>query len=586
MKTIVAYIKSIACPRFLPWLALAGIFGAFVVAIVRLHPANFFGYTEDDSIYFSSAKALAEGKGYVLPSFPGAPAATKYPIFYPWILSWVWRWNPSFPANLTGAIGISVAFGLMFLTIAFLFLRRLKGISYGEALLLTAFLALHPLVLYFSGSVLSEFPFAAFALSAMLLAETAVQREASISVVVCCGILVGLAMLTRVFGVPIAIGIVAASISRRAWRQLAVFCACVGPFSLALLWRAVFPRLSPAPVSAAAASSLGWIQTWTYYTSYISAWKVAVPNISVFLAMLKYNAMSLLCTPAGYFAAPSPKNMAGCVVTLIVTAAIFGGIVREARGRGYKPIHWILPFYAFLTLMWNYPSDDRFFIPFMPLFAAGIWIEGKNLAALVRRTILASRPVTEKVLATSFGLLLFASVLAGAVNYVGGIRTVIAEKNRRRGDLLQEKREVYQWLSRYTARDARVVAYEDGSLYLYSNRVVTRPISLTTAEFHEPARLRGVLDHITDVPRAIDAAYWVSSDDDFGGEWQEAFDEGHARMRELEGVLPLVYRSSYDHVRVYSLDCIQHPESLSCESARDVLFPEDRENAIVGTNLR
>jgi hypothetical protein len=132
---------------------------SFVIAVIRLHPTNFFGYTEDDSIYFSSAKALAEGKGYVLLSFPGTPAATKYPVFYPWILSGVWRWNPAFPANLTGAIGISIAFGLMFLTIAFLSLRRLSGISDGEALLLTAFCAFHPLVLFYSGSVLSDIPF-------------------------------------------------------------------------------------------------------------------------------------------------------------------------------------------------------------------------------------------------------------------------------------------------------------------------------------------------------------------------------------------------------------------------------------------
>ena len=91
-----------------PWvcLGLAGIAILYLTAIVRLHPANFFGVTQDDTIYFSSARALTAGSGYVLPSVPGTPPATKYPILYPWILSWVWRWNPSFPANLRERSGL------------------------------------------------------------------------------------------------------------------------------------------------------------------------------------------------------------------------------------------------------------------------------------------------------------------------------------------------------------------------------------------------------------------------------------------------------------------------------------------------
>ena len=87
----------------LVYLGLLLILVAYVVSVIRLHPTNFFGLFEDDSIYFSSAKALAQGQGYVLPSVPGTPPATKYPILYPLILSLVWRWNPSFPANLAGA---------------------------------------------------------------------------------------------------------------------------------------------------------------------------------------------------------------------------------------------------------------------------------------------------------------------------------------------------------------------------------------------------------------------------------------------------------------------------------------------------
>src|SRR5258707_783863 len=120
--------------RILPWIVLACILAVYVICIAFLHPTNFFGLTEDDSIYFSSAREIAQGHGYILPHIPGTPAATKYPILYPWILSWVWRVNPNFPANLSWAVAIDVFFGILFLIFSFVFLRGLKGVGDRAAL--------------------------------------------------------------------------------------------------------------------------------------------------------------------------------------------------------------------------------------------------------------------------------------------------------------------------------------------------------------------------------------------------------------------------------------------------------------------
>src|SRR6516225_11687525 len=119
-------------PGIVSWLVLGCILVAYIALVFHLTPTSFFEFTEDDSIYFSSAKALAVGKGYILPSVPGTPPATKYPILYPLILSLVWRWNPSFPANLSGAVAISVIFGLGYLTLTFVFLRNLKTLGTAE----------------------------------------------------------------------------------------------------------------------------------------------------------------------------------------------------------------------------------------------------------------------------------------------------------------------------------------------------------------------------------------------------------------------------------------------------------------------
>src|SRR5882724_12512503 len=112
-------------PLFFSWIAFSVIIVGHVFFVVRLHPSNFFGFSHDDTLYFSSAKAIAEGHGYILPSVPGTPPATKYPILYPWILSRVWRWNGSFPANLFAAVALNLAFGVAYLISAFFFLRKL-----------------------------------------------------------------------------------------------------------------------------------------------------------------------------------------------------------------------------------------------------------------------------------------------------------------------------------------------------------------------------------------------------------------------------------------------------------------------------
>ena len=89
-------------------IGLLSIVVAFLVALhVQWSPAS-FGLYRDDSLYLSSARALATGEGYVIPSIPGEPAQTKYPIFYPWLLSLLWRVWPTFPDNLYGAFWLSL----------------------------------------------------------------------------------------------------------------------------------------------------------------------------------------------------------------------------------------------------------------------------------------------------------------------------------------------------------------------------------------------------------------------------------------------------------------------------------------------
>jgi hypothetical protein len=552
--------------RALPWVGLCFILIVYAVSVLRFNPSDFFGITQDDSIYFSSAKALANQQGYILPSVPGSPIATKYPVFYPWILSWVWRWNPSFPSNLNGAIALNILFGVGFLTATFVFLRRLKGIGETSALILTFLTALHPDIVFYSASVLSDIPFAALALAAMLAADRAMQPNATTARTAGCAALTGLSILMRIFGVPVAVGIVAAAVARRAWRQVAIFCGALIPFGVAIAWQGVVASSMVALHSNEVQRAPGFVNAWTYYTSYTGFWKLSVPNAHILWAMLKNNAIFILYPPSDYFLFPLLKRdtFASRSLMVLVTAAIFAGIVRLGRDNGWTIVHWVLPFYASLILLWNYPISGRFLLLFLPFFMSGLWSEAGHFLTLIRSTLAGRRAPSERIFAAMFGLGAVALLCALAVNYVGGTRRIIAENGRNRSILLDEKREAYQWLSCCTSRDDVVIAYEDAALYLYSGRQSMRPLVFTTAGLYDQVYVTQSLEHISDVAFTTGARYWLVADDDFAMEWKTAASDARTRELEMGRKLPIAFKSRNGHILIYDLGCNDRSKTSSC----------------------
>ena len=147
----------------------------FLTAANLCWSAEWFGRFHDDSIYLSSAKALAGGEGYVMPSVPGEPPQTKYPPLYPWLLSLVWHIWPSFPQNLVPAFWINALAGAAFFLVCFLVLRQL-GIGQGPALGLAAVCGLHPTTLHLATTLLSDLLFMALSVGASALAWAARVR--------------------------------------------------------------------------------------------------------------------------------------------------------------------------------------------------------------------------------------------------------------------------------------------------------------------------------------------------------------------------------------------------------------------------
>jgi hypothetical protein len=569
-------MKNRARPNALPWIGLAVLLTLFLTIMIRLKPVNFFGSFSDDALYFSSAQALAQGQGYILPSIPGTPPATKYPSLLPWLLSFVWRCNPSFPSNLPLATAVMVAFGCGYVVANFLFLRRYPGIKHYEVLLLTAFCALHPVFLRYSATLLSDIPFAALSIISLITGDRYMRRDVGLSGAAVTGILSGLSLLLRVLGVPIVAGIFLCAIYRRAWRQATILAVTVAPFFLWVMWTWVI-KPAPTPPTPFARFGMGWQQTWLFYTSYTGMWKLSIANLGLASSIVFSHFVYFIADTSGYFISPLFKIniVLWFVSTLLVWAIILYGVRAHVRRAGWEPVHFSFLLSVVIITFWHYLGWDRFLLPFLPLIAASFYFGGKELFLRLwaKRS---TKFLGDKVM---LGTLSAAMVILSAAviwNFIFGERVELRDESRKREILLKDKREMYDWIKGKTAADARVITpdTEDGALYLYSGRKAMRRIAFLPAGAYDEQITKHDLDHIMDVAQATGAQYWMMIDE-YDTTWKAYHELVQERLSNVSSVLPVLFQSSNGHVRILGLRCLQEFDAPDCRAVVRILLPDN-----------
>jgi len=554
-----------------PWILLALIAFCFLGYLGWLRPADNFGGYHDDTLYFSAAQALARGEGYRMPSVPGSPPHTKYPVFYAWLLSHIWKWQPEFPANVGTAVWMTAFFAVWYLVAAFLCLRKVAGFGDWSALAPVALCAFQAHFLFLSGSVLSDMLFMALAMTAAVMADRALERGSWILFALA-GVVAGLSVMTRTLGLAVVAGIAGLALYRRAFRPAVVFCLAAAPFLAAGV---LGPLTQPSLPISAQEGGAGWRQTWLFYTSYLGYWKLSLLSPEVYWGMLQDRLAEFLMTPADYCLFPPPGgrfSRLGRVISITLTTGILIGAFRQARRGGWRAIHFIFALYTAAVLVSIQGQADRYFVLFLPLFYAGLWGEARNLGQMVLSILGSARPAGEKALAgvLAAGLLVVAAV--GAHHTVRGYRRQLAGQIRDRFALGEEKKQLYDWIRQNTDPGARFVAYEDICLYFYTGRQAMRPIAFSTAAFQieNQGLLERELAHITDVARHIGARYWVSAADDFHLEQLPPIVK---RMAQVRSVLPLVFQSRGKRAQIYDLSCLFDSSRAECAAAAPVLFP-------------
>ena len=563
---------------------LLSIVVAFLVTVhLQWSPAG-FGLYHDDSLYLSSARALATGEGYVIPSIPGEPAQTKYPIFYPWLLSLLWRLWPTFPDNLYGAFWLSALAAAAFLLGSFALLRQL-GAGEKTALALTAVVAFHPKTLALGGALLSDIVFMALATWSLVLAGGALANGSTgggayskqwLSATA----FVSAAVMTRSLGIAVGAGIAAAAMGRRSFRAMVVvILVCVATFSAGFLGS--WSRYGGFDLGFEEAS--GYEQTVLFYTSYLGFWKLCVPDWPTFGAMVSFNLGELLTQPAALcFLLPvyAFSPMAFRLVSISVSFVILKGVVTQARSHGWHPVHFAAAATVPIILLWNYTLVGRFLAPFLPVLLFGAWREIDWVTRTGVRVIRSSAPRLDRTVSAA----MLASATALLVYFAGQLLWwQPARMSQQRSDreiLAAAKQEAYRWVRNRTEPEDRLIAYEDVSLFLYTGRQGLRPIAFSTAAFYRQSK--EIIDHdlrrFAETARELGARYWIVAADDF--DWEPGEEMALDYRDDFIGAYPVVFESQDGEVRIHALGSLYSEFPLARQTERAIPRPRSKPDGL------
>ena len=455
---------------------------ALTYAVFLRAPA--VGIFHDDGVYLVTAQALAEGRGYRIISIPWEPVQTKYPILFPWLLSLVWRLNPSFPDNLPWLRMVPFVFGLSWGWLSWRLLRRL-GMAPPAASVALLLVAASPWVVFVSTTLLAETLFATLLTGGLLLIVRIDAGDGHRFDGFAAGVLLGGSLLARTAGIAPAIAALAFLAVRRRFGLCAQY--AVGALATAAPWfwwvaqNASDPGIDPFYSSNSYAS-------WNILASYSWSEKLTVVGVNAAYAMAL----------GQFWGLTAPVWVA--VVAGIVGSVLVGRGLWVART---SPVAVLVAAYLAMLLAWAWPPV-RFLVPVLPLF---VWLAFVSVGR--RRRVVT---VVAVALLASAGLANWQ--LVSAVREKGGTWFAAWGVN----DWHAMRRQI-DWIDRETPRDAVVVAIHDPTYYLFTGRKALRPFNfdpllLYYNVWRRPGNPFGTADDFRQRLLAIEADYVVVTRND------------------------------------------------------------------------
>jgi hypothetical protein len=344
------------------------------------------GFFGDDAVYVTTARALAEGRGYRHVSIPGEPLQTKYPVLYPALLAAVFRAWPEFPRNFGALLAPTALAAAGAVALAALYWRRVFGESPRSVAAVAGLAALAPAWLGFVRYAMSELLYALLATAALWCFDARAPRaggRAHTARLALGSLLTAAAVHTRTIGVSLALAAVALPLLRRRFADAllvgAVLVACLAPW---WSWQSAAAAANGAMQHAFLIEyELGY--SGGFPADPLEALRVAGQNLLRLAFGLGYFQLALpLGFVRGAIERGGPRLVLLHVVCHAALALALVGCVHSAR-RGLRTLHVYALAYAALVLGWAF-SPYRFLVPWTPFL---VYFTAAGLRAAVAATV-------------------------------------------------------------------------------------------------------------------------------------------------------------------------------------------------------
>jgi 4-amino-4-deoxy-L-arabinose transferase-like glycosyltransferase len=533
--------------RILTMVALGVILaGGFIVYLALLAP-NRFGEYHDDSIYVTTAKALATGQGYRIISLPYEPAQTKYPPFYSFLLAMIWKLYPQFPQNLIWMMLLSVITTLSFLGLSYRYLVRQGYSTRWQALIVVALAAFNWRTLTVATGIYSEMVYAALSVAGLYLAETYEKEEKSWVNGVALGVVLGLVFLTRSSGIAVLIAVAAYYLFRRHSMRAVL---PVGVGSLFVLGWLVWCYANKTNVEAVNVA---------YYTDYVGYFKQVVGDLAstngtsflmTFLSMLGRNAFMLILISIPVVCLGIPYEW---IVYFGFALLFFASGFYRQFSRGIRLLYVYLICYLGLHLLWlPYVSYDRFLIPLLPFLLLILVDEFTALTSVLRHKIAPENDLANRLSSAFIGIALIVAVGVTLYSYGSDLYSSLALTSSRVANRpAQRDAEAINWINTHTNPADVLVCYYDPLYFLYTGRKTTRSMPMRAGITWEVHKMS-----ILTIIKESKARYLVSTSSDFDNEYQPEQQRESLKVliEQHPGNFVLVFQSTSGHSTIYRIE--------------------------------